>query len=318
MNKNSQQVKVEIGVSGTNEDQNNEGQKMKTKNEEMSGVVGVETSETGDQMKTDSEQVGMGVSGTNKGQNIGGNNMKTEDIKMTGTTIENVVAALRKQFAGGICQEPYTGNLNMKYGMKGNKAKANKSSVSIGRMSEKANMRELDQISQEIEGLGGSVMRSFIILREDVESMNLVPYLSVFKRIINDRDMLIRRRQDVSPFISGYDSDPRELCQIPEVRAFIARFDQEFPYWFYFVNPDCGFLTVLLGCHSPLADVMNPANRTKTGITFLKENSVSFLEKYFAPLNWFLDRFNLDDENETINRKIVEKIMKSLGSNRIN
>src|SRR3989337_1694677 len=35
--------------------------------------------------------------------------------------------------------------------------------------------------------------------------------------------------------ISGYDDDPRELYQIPEVRLWMRELDFMFPYWFYFL-----------------------------------------------------------------------------------
>jgi hypothetical protein len=141
--------------------------------------------------------------------------------------------------------------------------------------------------------------------------MNLAPYLVPLKLILSDRDAVIRRRQDVRLSISGYGSDPRELCQIPEVRAFVKRMDQEFPYWFYFVDPNCGFLNVLLGCHFPLSEVNHSADGSKAGISVLSVDIVSFLKKNFHPLNAILDHFHLDDENDTINKQIVGSIMQS-------
>ena len=36
--------------------------------------------------------------------------------------------------------------------------------------------------------------------------------------------------------ISGYDDDPRELYQIPEVVSFIKDLNSKLPFWLYFVN----------------------------------------------------------------------------------
>ena len=36
--------------------------------------------------------------------------------------------------------------------------------------------------------------------------------------------------------ISGYDDDPRELYQIPEVVSFIKDLKSKLPFWLYFVN----------------------------------------------------------------------------------
>ena len=45
-----------------------------------------------------------------------------------------------------------------------------------------------------------------------------------------------RERLDVS--CHDYDSDRRELWEIPDVRSFVARLDEEFPFWFYFMTRD--------------------------------------------------------------------------------
>jgi hypothetical protein len=36
--------------------------------------------------------------------------------------------------------------------------------------------------------------------------------------------------------ISGYDDDPRELYQIPEVVSFIKDLNSKLPFWLYFIN----------------------------------------------------------------------------------
>ena len=36
--------------------------------------------------------------------------------------------------------------------------------------------------------------------------------------------------------IRGYEDDPRDLWEIPEVRAWMKALDQAFPYWFYFMD----------------------------------------------------------------------------------
>jgi hypothetical protein len=46
--------------------------------------------------------------------------------------------------------------------------------------------------------------------------------------------------------IRGYDDDPRELFEVPEVRTWMEELDCEFPYWFYFMD---------LGPHSTLGFV---------------------------------------------------------------
>jgi hypothetical protein len=61
----------------------------------------------------------------------------------------------------------------------------------------------------------------------------------------NVRDHLER----VDLCVSGYDSDPRDPCEIPDVREWMAALDKAFPYWFAFLNKQShslGFVTCAL------------------------------------------------------------------------
>ena len=49
--------------------------------------------------------------------------------------------------------------------------------------------------------------------------------------------------------IPGYDDDPRELYQIPEVVSFIKDLNSKLPFWLYFVNTgDKRFFSWMIAC----------------------------------------------------------------------
>ena len=49
--------------------------------------------------------------------------------------------------------------------------------------------------------------------------------------------------------ISGYDDDPRELYQIPEVVSFIKDLTSKLPFWLYFINTaDKRFFSWMIAC----------------------------------------------------------------------
>jgi hypothetical protein len=51
--------------------------------------------------------------------------------------------------------------------------------------------------------------------------------------------------------IHGYDDDPRELNELPEVRDFINKLDARFPYWCYFLSKSATGLLFILSCFCP-------------------------------------------------------------------
>ena len=48
--------------------------------------------------------------------------------------------------------------------------------------------------------------------------------------------------------IDGYDDDPRELIDLPEVPAFLRELDQKWPFWAFFFNQVDDSIKILLSC----------------------------------------------------------------------
>lgn len=72
--------------------------------------------------------------------------------------------------------------------------------------------------------------------REEVERGDHSQTLSSLNTLLR-QDNCRRFRQRVMFGISGYDDDPRELFEIPEVRRWVIGLDAEWPYWFFFLWP---------------------------------------------------------------------------------
>lgn len=71
--------------------------------------------------------------------------------------------------------------------------------------------------------------------REQVEQQDFAAFLFQFGEI-PDGAFLKDAFQTFSVGVGGYDDDPRELSEIPEVRAFFAKFYEVWPHWLYFID----------------------------------------------------------------------------------
>ncbi len=92
----------------------------------------------------------------------------------------------------------------------------------------------------------------------------------------------------ISLIVYGYDDDPRELYQIPEVRAYFGAIDRHFPYWFWFLSPVDVSLRMLTSCVCPLtAD-----SRGEVSIEF--DALRSFVEARFAALFALASQFGIE------------------------
>jgi hypothetical protein len=95
----------------------------------------------------------------------------------------------------------------------------------------------------------------FVVLnfdRGDIEAGDTSDVMAVLKQLL-ERDAAIRFCEKVDLCCTGYESDSRELWEIPEVRAFVQRLDQQFPYWCYFLSRNGEGLLWLTYCLYPLA-----------------------------------------------------------------
>jgi len=95
----------------------------------------------------------------------------------------------------------------------------------------------------------------FVVLdldRGDIEAGDTSAVMAVLKQLL-ERDATTKFCERVDLRCSGYDSDSRELWEIPEVRAFVHILDQQFPYWCYFLSRNGEGLLWLTYCLYPLA-----------------------------------------------------------------
>jgi TPR repeat protein len=95
----------------------------------------------------------------------------------------------------------------------------------------------------------------FVVLdfdKGDIEAGDTSDVMAVLKQLL-ERDAATKFCERVDLRCTGYDSDSRELWEIPEVRAFVQRLDQQFPYWCYFLSRNGEGLLWLTYCLYPLA-----------------------------------------------------------------
>jgi hypothetical protein len=98
--------------------------------------------------------------------------------------------------------------------------------------------------------------------------------------------------------IRGYDDDPRELFEVPEVRTWMEELDCEFPYWFYFMG---------LGPRSTLAFVAFSLCRWEKvtgGKLIVPADLQAFLITHFAAMNRLAA--SLGETQEEVDRRSRE------------
>ena len=87
------------------------------------------------------------------------------------------------------------------------------------------------------------------ISQENIQNCDTSEYVSLLHGITYPLQSFEAAFQRYVFLISGYDDDPRELYQIPEVVSFIKDLNSKLPFWLYFVNTsDKKFFSWMIAC----------------------------------------------------------------------
>lgn len=136
------------------------------------------------------------------------------------------------------------------------------------------------------------------VLESDLQSV--LDRLKVFS--VSREDVALYRGQ-ISLHVAGYDDDPRELVDIPEVRAFLRRLADGWPYWAYFLCQVDHSLLLLASC---AAGGEFPGNGS---VIPDPKRFPLLLQAGFDGMNELWDRFGfLESENEAHTKGLLEAL----------
>jgi hypothetical protein len=126
--------------------------------------------------------------------------------------------------------------------------------------------------------------------REDVERGDIGPTLNTLNSLVSSRENALKYRGRVDLRVHGYDDDPRELFEIPEVREYLRRLDERFPYWFFFLTTETDALKLLM---FSLCGI-NKVSPTTTSVN--QTDFQNFIAYHFGAFNHVFDAFGVDEQ----------------------
>jgi hypothetical protein len=133
------------------------------------------------------------------------------------------------------------------------------------------------------------------VSRVQAETHDVATIVSILRSVLYDAETVRAFQGKVSLGFDGYDDDPREVYEIPEVRRFVSALDAEFPYWFYFLITDNEILKTITFC---MCQITKPS----PGRIKLEPNELqNFIVHHFEALNQLCETFGIEDD---INQQI--------------
>lgn len=146
--------------------------------------------------------------------------------------------------------------------------------------------------------------------RAQVEAGDIAPVLQQLEFMTETRELAERWEGRVAVVFAGWDDDPREVTEIPEVRSYFAALTESFPYWLHFIEKVGDSLPLVLGllCRGH-REAFAPG---LIGWAFddLEEVRRQLLQ-LFVLQNGLYDRLGLPD---SMNQRIAEEVAQLLES----
>jgi hypothetical protein len=145
-----------------------------------------------------------------------------------------------------------------------------------------------------------------MVSRREVEQADLASVLSRLKVFLATREDAWRYRGQMTLVVDGYNSDPRELVDIPEVRSLLRRLEAEWPYWAFFFNQVDDSIKLLLSCVAGSRYLGNGAVEMDADLV------AAAMARAFGGMNTVFERFNFpEDELELMSRGFVEVLQQA-------
>lgn len=145
-----------------------------------------------------------------------------------------------------------------------------------------------------------------MISSREIEQSDLASVLSRLKVFLATREDAWRYRGQMTLVVDGYNDDPRELVDIPEVRALLRGLEVEWPYWAYFFNQVDDSIKLLLSCAAGSRFLGNGAVEMDGALV------AAAMARAFGGMNTIFERFNFpEDELELMSRGFVEVLQQA-------
>lgn len=149
--------------------------------------------------------------------------------------------------------------------------------------------------------------------RRDIERLDVSFYKRLFDRFVKNRSLRMDLRGKVMFTVYGYDDDPRELWEIPEVRAWMAIAEPEIKYWLWFMSldPKVDSMRLLQYCVSLVHRKNVKPEIGDLALHIDVKDRRMFLDRHFGWLNELCAQFSIP---EKINREVSARFGQYLES----
>lgn len=141
------------------------------------------------------------------------------------------------------------------------------------------------------------------VKRRSTQSQDISGVLTYANVFTSTENNAWNSRGSVTLSFEGYDNDPRELWEIPAVRAYVKKLTDAWPSWMYFVDNSMKSFVAMYLC---LVEVERTPDRNKTRAG---KGCADVLTLGFEGINSLCEQFNFSEE---INEEATQRVALAL------
>ena len=142
-----------------------------------------------------------------------------------------------------------------------------------------------------------------MISRRQVEEADIDSVLRNLKPFLATKEDAWLYKGQMVMTVDGYNDDPRELVDIPEVRAFLRTLASQWPYWAFFFNQVDDSIKLLGSC------VCGTSFPGRGAVEVDARLLGDFMNQGFAGMNFIFEKYGFpEDELESMSRGLGEVI----------
>jgi hypothetical protein len=141
-----------------------------------------------------------------------------------------------------------------------------------------------------------------VISRDEIEGRVASSTPGVLNSVLSTPQGALSLFEKVDVAFHGYDDDPRELFEIPEVRNFVAWLDDKFPFWLFFLTKRGRGLLCIMLCFMP--PHLTEAARKTVHPQRIEE---LLSKRWFPAMNQMCNYVGFsEEENESLTENVVD------------
>lgn len=158
-------------------------------------------------------------------------------------------------------------------------------------------MSQIEYLWEINEQIKKSSLVFLNVSKEEIMTQDVTGFTELLSRITINDEMIKKAKGKISFLIDGYNSDDRDVYEIPEIREWTKKVIPLFKYWGYFLNMDSynKKLSGLRVLHFCSVDI-NVVKVDKHGgkyVEFDKEQTLELMNQLFIWLNEFTEKHSI-------------------------